>query len=134
AVLGKKFISDYLKRQLPSDLNTIFDQKYNLNYGIVVERVYRQPFPNRYLATFSVFLNENKNHPYVDKLLKDSFTEFYTRNIMQYDYKKFPVNIVGSVAFHYQNTLTEVAAKLGIKIGKIIQSPIDGLAEYHKSI
>ncbi len=134
AVLGKKFISDYLKRQLPSDLNTLFDQKYNLNYGIVVERVYRQPFPNRYLATFSVFLNENRNHPYVEKLLKDSFTEFYTRNIMQYDYKKYPVNIVGSVAFHYKDTLTEVASTLGLKIGKIIQSPIDGLAEYHKSI
>ena len=39
AVLGKKFISDYLKRQLPEDLRTIFDQKYNLNYNAIIERV-----------------------------------------------------------------------------------------------
>ncbi|GAB1474868.1 ATPase [Bacteroidota bacterium] len=134
AVLGKKFISDYLKRQLPEDLNTLFDQKYNLTYSTVIERVYRQPFPNRYLSTFSIFLNENKSHPYVNKFLKDSFKEYFTRNIMQYDYKKYPVNLVGSVAYHYQDLLKEVAGELGIKLDKIIQSPIDGLAEYHKSL
>jgi len=134
AVLGKKFISDYLKRQLPADLNTLFSEKYNLTYGGVVQRVYKQPFPNRYLATFSVFLNQHKDNPYIANLLRVSFTEFFTRNIMQYDYKKYPVNLVGSVAFFYKDILTEVAEKLGIKIGIIIQSPIDGLAEYHKSI
>ncbi|HCT93797.1 MAG: ATPase [Bacteroidetes bacterium GWE2_39_28] len=134
AVLGKKFISDYLKRQLPSDLNTLFDQKYNLNYNSIIERVYRQPFPNRYLATFSVFLHQNKTNPYVSKLLKNSFEEFFTRNVMQYDYKKYPVNLVGSVAFHYEDIIKDVAKGLGVKIGNILQSPIDGLAEYHKSL
>jgi N-acetylglucosamine kinase-like BadF-type ATPase len=134
AVLGKKFVADYLKRQLPADLNTIFSQKYNLTYGGVVERVYKQPFPNRYLATFSVFLNENRNHPYVDKLLRTSFEEYFVRNIMQYDYKKHKVNLVGSVAYHYRDILEDVARKLGIKIGHVLKSPIDGLAEYHKSI
>ena len=134
AVLGKKFISDYLKRQLPADLNTLFDQKYNLNYNSIIERVYRQPFPNRYLATFSVFLHQNKTNPYVSKLLKNSFEEFFTRNVMQYDYKKYPVNLVGSVAFHYDDIIKDVAKGLGVKIGNILQSPIDGLAEYHKSL
>lgn len=134
AVLGKKFISDYLKRQLPADLNSLFDQKYNLNYNSIIERVYRQPFPNRYLATFSVFLHQNKTNPYVSKLLKNSFEEFFTRNVMQYDYKKYPVNLVGSVAFHYEDIIKDVAKGLGVKIGIILQSPIDGLAEYHKSL
>jgi N-acetylglucosamine kinase-like BadF-type ATPase len=134
AVLGKKFISDYLKRQLPADLNTLFDQKYNLNYNSIIERVYRQPFPNRYLATFSVFLHQNRNNPYVEKLLRNSFEEFFTRNVMQYDYKKYPVNLVGSVAFHYEEIIKDVAKGLGVKIGTILQSPIEGLAEYHKSL
>ncbi len=134
AVLGKKFISDYLKRQLPSDLSTLFSQKYNLTYSSVVERVYKQPFPNRYLATFSVFLNENKEHPYVRNLLKESFKEFFVRNIMHYNYKKYPVNLVGSVAYHYKDIIEEVANGLGIKIGNVIQSPIEGLEIYHKTI
>jgi len=81
-----------------------------------------------------VFLNDNRNHPYIDKLLRNSFEEFFTRNIMQYDYKKYKVNLVGSVAFHYRDILEDVAKKLEIKIGTILKSPIDGLAEYHKSI
>lgn len=134
AVLGKKLVSDYLKRQVPSDLGALFAQKYDLSYASVVERVYKQPFPNRYLATFSVFLNQNKQHPYVQKLLRESFNEFFTRNIMQYDYKKYKVNLVGSVAFYYKDILEVVAGGLGIKMGQIVQSPIEGLAEYHKSI
>ena len=134
AVLGRKFISDYLKRQLPKELNDIFDQKYGLTYGSVIERVYRQPFPNRYLATFSVFLNDNKNHPHIDKLLKDSFEEFFTRNIMQYDYKRYKVNLVGSVAYYYQDIISEVAEKLGVKLGTRLKSPIEGLVQYHKSL
>lgn len=134
AVLGRKLISDYFKRQLPKDLNILFEKEFNLTYGGVVAKVYKEPFPNRYLATFSLFLNKNKNHPYVDNLLRVSFEEFFSRNIMQYQYQKYPVNLVGSVAFHYKEILTEVAKKLGIKIGTIIQSPIDGLANYHKSI
>ena len=134
AVLGRTFISDYLKSQLPKDLNDIFDQKYGLTYGSVIERVYRQPFPNRYLATFSVFLNDNKNNPHIDKLLRDSFEEFFTRNIMQYDYKKYKVNLVGSVAYYYQDIISEVAEKLGVKLGTILKSPIEGLVQYHKSL
>lgn len=132
AVLGKKFISDFLKRQLPSDLHSMFNQKYNLTYQSVVERVYKQPFPNRYLATFSIFLNENRDHPYVKKLLRDSFGEYFTRNIMQYDYKNHKVSIVGSIAYFYKDIITEVASDFGIQIGKIVKSPIDDLALYHK--
>lgn len=134
AVLGKKFISDYLKRQLPAEISTMFTQKYGLNYNSIIERVYRQPFPNRFLASFSVFLYENRFNPYIEKLLKTSFEEFFSRNIIQYDYRKYSVNLVGSVAFHYSDIINKVASGKGIKIGTILKSPIDGLVEYHKSI
>jgi len=134
AVLGKKFVSDYLKRQLPNELRKLASDKYDLSYGTVVERVYKQPFPNRYLATFSVFLNENREHPYVKNLLKISFEEFFVRNIMHYDYKKYHVNMVGSVAYYYRDILTEIAKGMKIKVGNVIKSPMDGLVEYHKSL
>jgi hypothetical protein len=134
AVLGKKFVSDYLKRQIPEDLNKLASEKYDLSYNTVVERVYRQPFPNRYLATFSLFLNENREHPYVMNLLKTSFEEFFVRNIMHYDYKKYAVHMVGSIAFYYRDILMEIAGKMKMKIGNVLKSPIDGLVEYHKSL
>ena len=134
AVLGKKFVSDYLKRQLPPELSKLASDKYDLSYNTVVERVYRQPFPNRYLATFSLFLNENRNHPYIENLLKTSFEEFFKRNILHYDYKRNAVHMVGSVAYHYRDVLTEIANGMKIKIGNVLKSPINGLVEYHKSL
>ncbi len=134
AVLGKKLVSDYLKRQLPADLNAKFNEKYGLNYGAIVERVYRQPYPNRFLATFTIFLNENRESEYVKTLLKNAFSEFFARNISQYDYKNYQVNLVGSIAYHFKDMLIEAAAERGMKIGKVLKSPIDGLEEYHKSL
>jgi N-acetylglucosamine kinase-like BadF-type ATPase len=134
AVLGKKLISDYLKRQLPPELAEKFTEKYGLNYGSIVEKVYRQPYPNRFLATFTHFLYEYRNEPHIHSLLKESFSEFFRRNIMQYDYSRYEVNLVGSVAYHFAPILKEAAEQYGIRIGKILQSPISGLEEYHKSI
>ncbi len=133
AVLGKKFISDFLKREIPEDLNFMFAEKYQLDYNSVIERVYRQPFPNRFLSTFSLFLYGNITHPYVNSLLRNSFGEFITRNILKYDFRQFPLNMVGSVAFYYREIITDVAAGYGVKIGTVLKSPIDGLVKFHRS-
>lgn len=52
---------------------------------------------------------------------------------MQYNYKKQNVNFVGSIAHYYSHILEEVAQEMGITIGKINQSPMEGLVEYYKS-
>lgn len=133
-VLGRKLISDYIKGVLPKEIEQEMDKRYQLDYMKIVEKVYKQPMPSKFLASFSPFINEFRAHPHMDNLLRTSFQEFFTRNIIHYDYKNYEVNLVGSVAFHYQDILKEEAAKCGIKIGKIIQSPIDGLADYHRNI
>lgn len=132
AVLGKKLISDYLKRELPGEISIKFTEKYGLNYGTIVEKVYRQPYPNRFLATFTHFLYEHKENEYIHGLLKNAFSEFFMRNVTKYDYKKYPVNLVGSVAYYFRDILEEAATSCGMKTGKILKSPVEGLEEYHK--
>lgn len=134
AVLGKRLISDYLKRQLPKDIAIKFDEQFGLNYGSIVDKVYRQPFPNRFLATFTHFLKENKDNPHIYNLLKNAFGEFFTRNISQYDFVNYKVNLVGSIAYYFSDIIIEAAKEHEMTIGKILKSPIDGLEEYHKSI
>ena len=133
AVLGKKFISDFLKREIPQDLTSLFAVRYKLDYNSVIEKVYRQPFPNRFLSAFSLFLYENITHPYVNNLLRNSFGEFISRNILKYDYSQYPLNMVGSVAFYYREIITDVAAGYGVKTGSVLKSPIDGLVKFHRS-
>ncbi len=133
-VLGKKLISDYIKGLLPRDIEDEFNKRYGLDYMKVVDMVYKQPLPSRFLASFSPFISEFRNNPHINNLLRTSFDEFFKRNIFQYDYKKYDVNLVGSIAYYYKEILKDVAEENNVRIGKILKSPIEGLVEYHKNI
>lgn len=134
AVLGKLLIGDVLKDQLPPALKELFLSQYGLTPALIMDRVYRQPFPNRFLAVFSPFILEHLDEPAVWELVTRSFLAFFTRNVKQYDYFDLPVHLAGSVAWHYQTVLKEIAFDLGIRLGTIIQSPMEGLIRYHSGI
>lgn len=52
---------------------------------------------------------------------------------MQYDYQNYPAHFIGSVAYHYQEVLHEAAQELGVQIGVIVKSPMQGLMTFHNS-
>ncbi|MDY5024160.1 MAG: ATPase [Candidatus Egerieousia sp.] len=133
-VLGKKLISDFIKGLLPAHIQTEFDKRYDLDYMKVVEKVYKQPMPSRFLASFAPFINEFIADPYMENLVNTSFDEFFKRNISQYDYKNHTVNFVGSIAFYFKEKLVAAAERNGMKVGRVLKTPIEGLVEYHKGI
>ncbi|MDD7236795.1 MAG: ATPase [Candidatus Egerieousia sp.] len=133
-VLGKKLISDFIKGLLPAHIQAEFDKRYDLDYMKVVEKVYKQPMPSRFLASFAPFINEFIADPYMENLVSTSFDEFFKRNISQYDYKNHTVNFVGSIAFYFKDKLVAAAERNGMKVGRVLKTPIEGLVEYHKGI
>lgn len=133
-VLGKKLISDFIKGLLPAHIQAEFDKRYDLDYMKVVEKVYKQPMPSRFLASFAPFINEFIADPYMENLVSTSFDEFFKRNISQYDYKNHTVNFVGSIAYYFKDKLVAAAEKNGMKVGRVLKTPIEGLVEYHKGI
>lgn len=134
AVLGKLLIGDVLKDQLPPALKEQFFSCYELTPALIMDRVYRQPFPNRFLAGFSPFIREHLDEPAIWELVTRSFLAFFTRNVKQYDCFDLPVHLIGSVAWHYQSVLKEIAFDLGIRLVTIAQSPMQGLITYHSSV
>lgn len=133
AVLGKLLVGDILKNQMTEGLKDKFLSQFNLTPADIIDRVYRKPFPNRFLASLSPFLAQNIEVPEVRAIVYDSFNAFLRRNVMQYDYKNMSVNFVGSVAYYYKNVLAEVAAELNINIGAVVKSPMEGLILFHKN-
>ncbi|MDR0429844.1 MAG: ATPase [Tannerellaceae bacterium] len=132
AVLGKLLVGDCLKNQLPKHLKDRFIEQYQLTPAGILDHVYKQPFPNRYLATLSKFLIENISEPSMYKLVYDSFRSFFIRNVMQYDnYTALPISFIGSIAFYYQDILREAAKSLSLQIKQITQTPMEGLLSYH---
>ena len=132
ACLGKLMVGDLLKNQMTPELKGKFLKQFDLTPADIIDRVYRKPFPNRFLASLSPFLAQNINEPCVHELVLNSFKAFFKRNIMQYEnYQNLKVNLIGSVAFYYKEVLAEAAEAMGIQLGTIIQSPMEGLIKYH---
>lgn len=131
AVLGKLFIGSLLKNQLTPGLKEEFLAHYELTAGDIIDRVYRQAFPNRYLASLSPFIKKHIDEPSVHELVVSSFKDFFKRNVMQYDYQHESVHFIGSIAHHYSELIREAAQEMGIQVGKIVKSPMEGLINYH---
>lgn len=132
AVLGKLFIGDVLKKQLPAEICAAFLQEYDLDLLTIIRRVYREPQGNRFLASVTPFLSKNIAVPEIHTLVLNAFRAFFRRNITNYtDYAKHPVNFVGSIAYYFGDILAEAAKAEGCTVGKIIKSPMEGLIKFH---
>ena len=131
AALGRRLIGDCLKRQLPEAVSREFMERYSLTKESIIESVYRKPLPNRFIAGFAPFVYEKRAIPEVHKMIIQCFSEFFTRNVINYHKPWLPVHFVGSLAGSFAEELKETADSLGMTIGKIEASPMSGLVDYH---
>lgn len=128
---GRKLITTYLYNRMPEDLHFEFAKAFQIDKEIVITNVYQKPSPNTYLASFSKFMVDHKDHPFIIKLLQEGFQEFVDTNIKDYsNYKSLDCHFVGSIAFYYQEILREVCLNNQVKVGKILQKPIQGIYNY----
>jgi N-acetylglucosamine kinase-like BadF-type ATPase len=130
AVLGRLFLNLCLKNQLTQGVREKFLEYSGYTVPEILDRVYNQQAPNTFLGMISVFISENITDLSIYNLVFNAFEDFFRKNIMQYDYKKYPVYITGSIASVFEDILRKAAIKLDIKIDKINQHPIDGLVAY----
>ncbi len=134
AVLGRKLLGDVLKHQLPRELCDRFLDEYNLESSMILRRVYKEPMPNRFLASVTPFLLKNIEEPAIHRLVLNEFKSFFVRNVSQYDrYRSLPVSFVGSIAYHYRPVLKEAADALDVTISAVLKTPMEGLVKYHWS-
>lgn len=98
AVLGKLFLNGIFKGTLPS----VFKKKYlewaQLDYATIINKVYREPLANRFLASICPFISqqlaeadkyENGSDEFADvmalyRMVLGSFNQFYENNLQPY--------------------------------------------------
>lgn len=133
AYMGKRILADYLRKEMPEKLWDQFKKRFPMKYGEILDRVYSQEMPSRFLGGFSHFIFQHLKEPYCYQLVYDGFSQFIEKNVMKYnDYKNLKVHFVGSVAFYFSDILRQVAHDKGITLKNILESPIAGLALYHQ--
>ncbi len=130
--IGKRLLRDYMRGFLPQQLHDNFVEHFGLTKEDILDTLYNKALPNRFLASFAKFVSENSQYPYCSEIVKEGFTAFFENLVSKYpDYKNYSFNCVGSVGFNFRLILAEVATQYGMKVGKIIRSPIDDLVQFH---
>jgi N-acetylglucosamine kinase-like BadF-type ATPase len=132
AYLGRRVIQYYLYKTFDEDLNARFESKYGETQASILESVYKKPLPNRYLASFSLFLTENRGHYMIENIIEDGLNDFFFVHICKYreSWTK-PIHFTGGVAFAYRDVIAELCKGYELQLGKIIRNPMEGLIQYH---
>lgn len=132
AVLGRLFLGKLLKNRFPDSVKKDFFDTYRLSIADIITQVYRSPRPNAFLASFAPFISKHTSCNEIQDFLIEEFTRFVTYNLSNYhEFPELPVNLVGSIALHFQTYIEEAIRRQGGKIGNVTNSPIEGLARYH---
>lgn len=132
AVLGKLFINAIFKGKLPKSMRDEYLKESGMTLDSIIDRVYRQPLANRFLASTSLFIRRNLNNEDLRSIVINNFRDFFKHNVKQYGRDDLNVGAIGSVAYYYSRELTDAAAMEGFTMGEIVRSPIEGLIKFHK--
>ncbi len=131
AALGKRFLNAIFKGELPQAMRDDYLKTTQLTLADIIRKVYKEPMPNRFLASTSLYIKEHLDNQQLQQLIVDNFRLFVQRNLKPYGRKDLPVGVVGSIGWHYRELLAEAIAKEGYTLGCILKSPMEGLIRYH---
>ena len=132
AYLGKKVVQYYLYNTFDEDLRSRFDARFVTTGSEILDNVYKKPLPNRYLASFALFLAENRGHYMIENIIEDGLNDFFFQHLCKYnEIWKYPVHFVGSVAWGFKDVLEQLCHSYEFELGTVLKNPMEGLVKYH---
>ena len=131
---GRQLLRDYYFNKIPKPLAKLFAEEFDLGAEEIKTNLYKKANPNTYLATFAKFLIDNKNEQYAQVLINKGLGLFIDNQILQFDKaREVPIHFIGSIAYYLKTELKLQLISRGLKLGRILKKPIEGLVAYHQS-
>lgn len=132
AYLGRKVLQYYLYNTFDEELRYKFDAKYATTSVEILENVYKKPLPNRYLASYTLFLAENRGHYMIENIIEDGLNDFFFNHLCKYTESwTLPIHFVGGVSFAFSDIIKELCNSYEFELGTILKNPMEGLIQYH---
>lgn len=130
--MGKRVLQYYAYKTFDAELIAYFENLFGNDLPKILNKLYKEPFPNRYLAKFVQLLTENRGHYMVENIIEDCINDFFQQHILKYRQSwKSPLYFTGSVSYAFQDVVKEICQQYELELGKIEKSPIQGLVNYH---
>lgn len=134
AYLGKKVLQYFLYKTFDEELMLCFEKKYNLNRSEILNKIYQEPLPNKYLASFAIFLSEHRGHYMIENIIEDGLNDFFYTHLNKLNESwLYPIHFTGSIAYAFRDVIKQLAFVYKMKLGTITKSPMEGLITYHKN-
>jgi glucosamine kinase len=132
AYLGKKVIQYFAYNTFDEELMLTFNNKYHTNIDEIIMNVYTKPQPNRYLASFAIFLAENRGHYMIENIIEDGLNDFFFTHLSKYrESWLYPIHFTGSIAYGFKDVLKHLCSSYELQMGTILKQPMDGLIQFH---
>jgi glucosamine kinase len=133
AYLGKKVVQYYLYNTYDEELKARFEKRFMVTPIEILENVYKKPLANRYLASYAIFLAENRGHYMIENIIEDGLNDFFFTHLYKYrESWTHPIHFVGSIAFGFKDVLKELCNTYELELGRVLKAPMQGLIEYHR--
>ena len=132
--LGKQLLTAYLRGTLPAELASDLERSHELSRDKVIHRLYREPEPNRMMASLAPFVQQHLGHPFMHGLALDAFRTFFATQKSCFQGEDLPWQLSGSVAYHFQDVVREAAVMEECRVGDIVDAPMDKLIDYYKKL
>ena len=138
--IGKMLINNIYKQQFHTDIRQAFEQYTHETMDSIIEKVYRQPMPNTFIASLTPFISEYRiQFPELNDIINRSFRAFIKHNILPYFHHQYSisdslstaVHAIGSIADAFRSEWKEALAQFQLRPGIITKDPIEGLVMYH---
>lgn len=133
SALGRKVIQYYLYNTFDEELKIAFETKYNVTRNDILESVYKNPFPQRYIASFTTLLSDHRGHYMVENIIEDGLVEFFFKHIIKFkECWHQPVHFIGGISFAFKDIIKDLCNNYKLQLGSIIKRPMDGLVQLYQ--
>jgi glucosamine kinase len=130
--MGKRVLQYYAYNTFDPELRAGFEMLFGNDLPAMLRTLYREPFPNRYLASMVQLLTANRGHFMIENIIEDCLNDFFHHHILKYRQSwKQSIHFTGSVAFHFKDVIKSLCQQYELEMGTIVQSPLKGLIKYH---
>lgn len=130
--LGKIILAEILIESAPKEISKLFFERYDMDLPTILDKMYKEPNPNKFLSSISKFAYDHISNPWIKKMVERNFNDFIDKQVSKYTgFENHEISFVGSVAFGFQDILIEVLKSRNLTPGKFIKSPIDDLVKFH---
>lgn len=131
--IGRRMLAAILNGSAPAELIEVFNNQYRVSLADVLHRIYREEKPGPFIASFTEFVAQQIEHPWCNQLVMRCFEDFFALMPAYYpSYRSLPFSFTGSVAYHFRQQLLNFMVSKGLKAGRILSAPIEGLIEFHR--